>query len=162
MTIPRSVGQLHSYYNHKPSQYFHPYVCKPSSPLYPFGYGLSYTTFAYSNLSAIGEIRADGKGQVDVAVDIANTGDLDGVEIAQLYIRDEYSSLTRPVKELKDFKRVALKAGESKRVYFTLTPDKLAMLDADYRTVVEPGSFVVMVGSSSQDEDLLKIKINVK
>ena len=162
MTIPRSVGQLHSYYNHKPSQYFHPYVCKPSSPLYPFGYGLSYTTFAYSNLSATGEICADGKGQVDVAVDIANTGDLDGVEIAQLYIRDEYSSLTRPVKELKDFKRVALKAGESKRVHFTLTPDKLAMLDADYHTVVEPGSFVVMVGSSSQDEDLLKIKINVK
>ncbi len=162
ITIPRSAGQLHSYYDHKPSQYFHPYVCKPSSPLYPFGYGLSYTTFSYSNLIADGEIKADGRGKIDVAVDITNTGQHDGVEIAQLYIRDEYSTFTRPVKELKDFKRVELKAGESRKVCFTLTPEMLEMLDADYKRIIEPGDFVIMVGSSSRDEDLLRLRVSVK
>ena len=162
ITIPRAVGQIHCHYDHKPSQYFHPYACSSSEPLYPFGYGLSYTTYAYSKLTAEGEICAGGTGSIDVSVDVANTGSVDGEEIVQLYIRDVYSTFTRPVKELKDFKRVALKAGESKRVHFTLTPEMLAMLDADYHWVIEPGDFVVMVGSSSRDNDLLKIKINVK
>lgn len=162
ITIPRSVGQLRSYYDHKPSMYFHPYVCASSEPLYPFGYGLSYTTFAYSRLSLSGEINPDGGGQIDVAVTVANTGNSDGVEIVQLYIRDEYSTFTRPVKELKDFKRVDLKAGEAKCVHFTLTADKLAMLDSSFSPVVEPGSFVVMVGASSRDCDLLKSKFVVK
>ena len=142
--------------------YFHPYVCASSEPLYPFGYGLSYTTFAYSRLSLSGEINPDGGGQIDVAVTVANTGNSDGVEIVQLYIRDEYSTFTRPVKELKDFKRVDLKAGEAKCVHFTLTADKLAMLDSSFSPVVEPGSFVVMVGASSRDCDLLKSKFVVK
>ena len=161
VTIPRSVGQVQMIYNHKPSQYFHPYALTPSTPLYPFGYGLSYNRYEYSGMRVDRtEIPADGS--VKVYVDVKNTGKMAGDEIVQFYIRDRFSSVTRPVKELKDFARVPLKAGESKRVHFTLTPDKLAMLDADYRTVVEPGSFVVMVGSSSRDNDLLKIKINVK
>lgn len=162
ITIPHSVGQLRSYYDHKPSMYFHPYVCAPSEPLFPFGYGLSYTQYAYSNLSLSGEIDADGNGQIDVAVTVANTGKRDGVEIVQLYIRDEYSTFTRPVKELKDFARVELKAGGKKRVHFILTADKLAMLDGNFAPVVEPGGFVVMVGSSSRDCDLLKSRFVVK
>ncbi len=148
-------------YNHKPSMYFHPYVVTSSEPLYPFGYGLSYTTYKYDNLRlSSSEIAADGT--VEASVDITNTGDRDGVEIAQLYIRDVYSSVTRPVKELKDFARVSLKAGETKTVKFTITPDKLRFLDKKMKPVVEPGEFVVMVGASSADKDLLRASFNVK
>ncbi len=101
-------------------------------------------------------------GTVDVTVRVSNTGSRDGVEIVQLYIRDLYSSVTRPVKELKDFERVALKAGETKEVTFTITPDKLRFLDKNLRPVVEPGEFVVMVGPSSEDSRLLKKSFNVK
>ena len=93
---------------------------------------------------------------VEVSVKVTNTGQRDGVEIVQLYIRDKYSSVTRPVKELKDFARVALKAGESKVVTFTITPDKLAFYDKKMKWIVEPGEFVVMAGASSADESLLK------
>ncbi len=161
ITIPRSVGQIQMTYNHKPSMYFHPYVVTSSEPLYPFGYGLSYTTYKYDNLRLnASEIAADGT--VEASVDITNTGNRDGVEIAQLYIRDVYSSVTRPVKELKDFARVSLKAGETKTVKFTITPDKLRFLDKKMKPVVEPGEFVVMVGASSADKDLLRASFNVK
>ena len=154
MTIPRGSGQIGVYYNYKPSHYFHKYLDQNPYPLYHFGYGLSYTTFEYSDLSLSTEkISADGT--VDVEVTITNTGERDGVEIAQLYIRDCYSSVTRPVKELKDFARVELKAGESKLVKFTITPDKLQFYNADMQRIVEPGEFKVMVGSSSRDEDLM-------
>ncbi|MDR0893168.1 MAG: glycoside hydrolase family 3 C-terminal domain-containing protein [Mediterranea sp.] len=156
VTIPRSVGQLQMIYNHKPSQYFHPYAAgQPSTPLYAFGHGLSYTTFEYSDLKlSAKEIAPDGT--VEASVKITNTGSRDGVEIAQLYIRDVYSQVTRPVKELKDFARVPLKAGESKTVTFRITPDKLAFYDLQMKKIVEPGEFVVMIGASSEDGKLMK------
>lgn len=155
ITIPRSVGQLQMIYNHKPSQYFHPYAVKPSTPLWPFGYGLSYTTYKYDDLKLSAKEVSQNQN-VEVSVKVTNTGQRDGVEIVQLYIRDKYSSVTRPVKELKDFARVALKAGESKVVTFTITPDKLAFYDKKMKWIVEPGEFVVMAGASSADESLLK------
>ena len=161
MTMPRSSGQIQMIYNHKPSQYFHPYVVTPSTPLYPFGYGMSYTRYEYSNLVlSPGEMAADGS--LKVSVDVANTGKMAGCEIVQLYLRDRFSQVTRPVKELKDFARVELEPGESKTVEFVITPDKLQFLDKQMRPIVEPGEFIVMVGSSSADEDLLKASFWVK
>ncbi|MCD8183218.1 MAG: glycoside hydrolase family 3 C-terminal domain-containing protein [Bacteroides sp.] len=162
ITIPHSVGQLQMIYNHKPSQHFHPYAAgKPSTPLYPFGFGLSYTTYKYEDLKlAQKEIGKDGT--VDVSVKVTNTGERDGVEIVQLYIRDKFSCVTRPVKELKDFARVALKAGESKVVNFKITPDKLAFYDLKMKKTVEPGEFIVMVGASSDDKELLTETFAVK
>ena len=161
VTVPRSVGQLQMIYNHKPSQYFHPYALKPSTPLYPFGYGLSYTTYKYDDLK-LDKTKIGKDGNVNVSVKITNTGDRDGVEIAQLYIRDKFSCVTRPVKELKDFARITLKAGESKVVNFTITPDKLAFYDKKMNWQVEPGEFIVMVGASSDDTVLLKQSFWVK
>jgi beta-glucosidase len=161
ITIPRSVGQTQMTYNHKPSMYFHPYVVKPSTPLYPFGFGLSYTTYKYSNMHlSSNEIAPDGT--IDVSVDITNTGSRDGVEIAQMYIRDCFSCVSRPVKELKGFSRVSLKSGETKTVHFSITPDKLNFLDRKMQPIVEPGEFKVMVGASSDDKDLLTASFNVK
>ena len=153
VTMPRSAGQVQMIYNHKPSQYFHPYAVTPSTPLYPFGYGLSYTTYSYSDIWLDRtEIPADGT--VKVSVEIRNTGNIAGDEIVQMYIRDRFSSVTRPVKELKDFARIHLEPGETRTVEFSVTPDKLMFLDKDLRPVVEPGEFIVMVGPSSDDRDL--------
>ena len=161
ITIPRSVGQIQMIYNHKPSQYFHPYVITSSEPLYPFGYGLSYTNYKYDNMQLSDKEISKGEN-LEVSVDVTNTGKMDGTEIVQLYLRDKFSSVTRPVKELKDFTRVMLKAGETKTVHFTITPDKLTFLDKNLKPVVENGEFIVMVGSSSQDKDLLKQSFYVK
>ena len=153
VTMPRSAGQVQMIYNHKPSQYFHPYAVTPSTPLYPFGYGLSYTTYSYSDIWLDRtEIPADGT--VKVSVEIRNTGNIAGDEIVQMYLRDRFSSVTRPVKELKDFARIHLEPGETRTVEFSVTPDKLMFLDKDLRPVVEPGEFIVMVGPSSDDRDL--------
>lgn len=161
MTMPRSAGQISTWYNHKASAFFHPVVCGKSTPLYPFGYGLSYTTYKYSDLKlSASEMGKDGS--LKATVNITNTGTRDGVEIAQMYIRDCVSSVARPVKELKGFERVALKAGETKTVEFDITADKLSFLDIDMKPTVEPGEFEVMVGSSSDDKDLLKTKFEVK
>ncbi|MCI1681719.1 MAG: glycoside hydrolase family 3 C-terminal domain-containing protein [Bacteroides sp.] len=162
VTIPRSVGQIQMIYNHKPSQYFHPYAAgKPSTPLYPFGYGLSYTTYKYDELKLSAQ-EIGKEGSLDVSVRVTNTGQREGTEIVQLYIRDKFSCVTRPVKELKDFARVPLKAGESKVVNFTITPDKLAFYDIKMKKIVEPGEFIVMVGSSSDDKDLLMKTFTLK
>ncbi len=161
MTMPRSAGQISTWYNHKASAFFHPVVCGKSTPLYPFGYGLSYTTYKYSDL----RLSANNIGKdesVKATVTITNTGNRDGVEIAQMYIRDCVSSVARPVKELKGFERVALKAGESKEVSFTITPDRLAFYDIHMQKTVEPGEFEIMVGGSSEDAHLLKTKFEVK
>jgi beta-glucosidase len=160
MTMPRSAGQIQTVYNHKPSAFFHPVVCGTSEPLYPFGYGLSYTTYQYSDLHLSSSKISQGDSLV-ATVTITNKGNRDGVEIAQLYIHDEVSSVTRPVKMLKDFKRVALKAGESKQVSFNITPDKLAFYDLNMNYTVEPGDFSVLVGGSSRDADLQKATFSV-
>lgn len=161
MTMPRSAGQIQMIYNHKPSQYFHPYVVTPSTPLYPFGYGLSYTEYEYSDIRLSSEEMSDD-GTLNVSVTVSNVGETAGWEIVQLYIRDRYSSVTRPVKELKDFARIHLEPGESKVVEFTITPDKLMFLDKSMKPVVEPGEFIVMAGPSSSDEELLTASFQVK
>ena len=161
VTIPRSVGQTQMIYNHKPSQYFHPYAVTPSTPLYPFGYGLSYTSYEYSDLK-LDRTEIPTDGNVKVSVNVKNTGSMAGEEIVQLYIRDRFSQVTRPVKELKDFARIALAPGESRTVEFTVTPDKLEFLDKNLKPVVEPGEFIVMVGPSSDDRDLLTASFYVR
>ncbi len=160
MTMPRGVGQIQMIYNHKRSAYFHPVVCGSSEPLYPFGFGLSYTTYKYSEIMLDATSISKG-GSVKATVTITNTGTRDGVEIAQMYIHDKVSSATRPVKELKDFTRVAIKAGESKDVSFNITPDKLAFYDKDMNYTVEPGDFEVLIGGSSMDKDLKKATFTV-
>lgn len=161
ITIPRSSGQIQSIYNHKFTSKWFPYATGNSLPLYEFGYGLSYTTYAYANLK-LSEATITPDQNTEVTVDVTNTGKRDGEEIVQLYIRDEYSSATRPVKELKAFARVALKAGETKTVSFTLTPKMLAYFDADMNYGVEKGTFKIMVGTSSRDADLQSVQLTVK
>ena len=161
MTIPRCAGQSQMYYNYKPSHYRYKLQDMPNAPLYPFGFGLSYTTYEYSDLQ-LSKKEISNKENIEVSVTIKNTGARDGVEIAQLYIRDCYSQVTRPVKELKGFERVALKAGESKRITFTLTPEHLQYYNLAMERVVEPGTFKVMVGKSSYDKDLLTAEFEVK
>ncbi len=160
VTIPRHVGQIQMIYNHKPSQYFHNYDDGDISPLYRFGYGLSYTQFEFSK-PTLSKATIGKSDSVEVSFTLTNVGKRDGTEVAQLYIRDLYSSVTRPVKELKDFARVELKAGESREVKFTITPDKLSMFNKAMEYVVEAGEFEIMVGSSSADEDLQKVVLNV-
>ncbi|MBR1962377.1 MAG: glycoside hydrolase family 3 C-terminal domain-containing protein [Alistipes sp.] len=161
ITFPRSSGQIQMYYNHKPSHYRYKLQDLPNKPLYHFGHGLSYTTYEYSDLQlSKSEIAANEN--IEASVTVKNTGKRDGVEIAQLYIRDCISDVTRPVKELKGFERVALKAGESKRITFTLTPEHLRYYNLDMERVVEPGAFKVMVGASSSDKDLLTAEFVVK
>ncbi|MBQ9671745.1 MAG: glycoside hydrolase family 3 C-terminal domain-containing protein [Prevotella sp.] len=158
MTLPRSVGQAAVYYNHKASAYFHPVVCGPSEPLFPFGFGLSYTTYAYSRLSA----EVADNNQIVVKVTVKNLGTVAGTEIVQLYVHDQVSSVARPVKELKDFCRVALAAGEEREVVFRLPVSALAFYDAQMRYTVEPGLYDILVGGSSRDCDLLKTTIEIK
>ena len=161
ITIPRSVGQIQSYYNHKAMHYYHPYRVTSSRPLWNFGYGLSYTSYEYSDMH-LSSNHMDVDGSVKAYVTVTNTGKMDGEEVVQLYIRDMVSQVARPIKELKDFMRVSLKAGESRTVEFTVTPDKLAFCGLDMQYVVEPGDFAVMIGPSSADEDLMHEKLTVR
>ena len=160
LTVPRSVGQLQMIYNHKPSQYFHKYAFEKNTPLYSFGYGLSYTKFNYSKPKLL-NTNFDTNSIIKVQVDVTNTGDMDGDEVVQLYIRDKVSSVTRPVKELKGYKRVHLKVGETKNVIFEITPESLAFYDIDMNYVVEPGSFNIMTGSSSHFKSLKTIELTI-
>ncbi|MBN2103404.1 glycoside hydrolase family 3 C-terminal domain-containing protein [bacterium] len=158
VTFPRSVGQLPCYYNKKPSDFRH-YILSDSSPLYPFGFGLSYTQFEYRNL----EISPKVIGQDEpaaVTVKVTNTGDKAGDEIVQLYIHDLISLPTRPVKELKDFTRVHLDPGETKTVHFRLTSDKLEAFDMNMERSVPSGDFAIMVGRSSVE--FLSDTLNVR
>lgn len=150
ITFPRAASQLPLVYNHKPSGRGYDYTFMSAVPLFPFGHGLSYTQFEYSNLRFSGKtIRPDGT--VTVSVDVRNTGKVKGDEVVQLYLRDVVGSVSRPVKELKGFRRVTLEPGESRSVTFTLAPEELKMLDEKMHWVVEPGEFLVMIGSSSED-----------
>jgi beta-glucosidase len=157
VTVPRSVGQLPAYYNYKPSKEYwiasgwgRRYVDMPGTPLYDFGYGLSYTKFDYANLR-ISPTVTGTQGEVEVAADVRNSGGRAGEEVVQLYIRDEIASVSRPVKELRGFEKVALQPGETRTVRFKLTRKDLTILDRSLKPVVEPGVFKVMVGHSSGD-----------
>lgn len=160
MTFPRNVGQVPIYYNRKntgrpylgptdPEQkYKSRYIDVDNSPLYPFGYGLSYTKFTYSNLK-LSSATLNGKGKLKVSVDVANTGNYDGEEVVQLYVKDVVGSVTRPVKELKGFNKIMLKKGEKKTVEFDITADDLRFYNIDMKFVAEPGDFEVTVGGDS-------------
>jgi beta-glucosidase len=160
VTFPRHVGQLPIFYNHKPSgmksHWYGDYVSEKAAPLYPFGHGLSYTTFEYSDLAInrkppTGMIKAAGGETVDVSLKITNTGGVPGDEVVQLYICDEVASVPRPMKELKGYARLKLEPGASKTVTFGLPVDQLAFYDAELNLVLEPGWILVMAGSSSAD-----------
>jgi beta-glucosidase len=158
VTFPRTVGQVPMYYNYmntgRPpeaeNRYTSKYFDMPWTPLFPFGYGLSYTKFKITNLQ-LSASRIDANGKLTVSVEVENTGARAGDEVVQLYIRDPVASMTRPVKELKGFQRVALQPGQKRRVEFVLDREHLGFWNREMRYVVEPGEFRLMVGSSSAD-----------
>ncbi|MBS3783089.1 MAG: glycoside hydrolase family 3 C-terminal domain-containing protein [Anaerolineae bacterium] len=161
ISFPYHVGQQPVYYNLIPGWHGEPkYVDLPGGPLFPFGYGLSYTRFAYDNLELASHALTEGE-TLHVAVDVENVGDRAGVEIVQLYVNDRFSSVTTPLKELKGFARVELAPGERRTVELELRYEQLALVNAELETVVEAGTFEVMVGGSSRDEDLLSDSFDV-
>ena len=157
VTVLRNVGQIPGYYYQKPSAR-RGYLFSTTEPLFPFGHGLSYTAFSYRNLKVTpARIRRDGSAVV--SVEVTNTGSRAGDEVAQMYIRDEVSSVTQPVKQLKGFERIHLKPGETKAVEFRITLDKLSFLDLTMQRVVEPGTFQIMVGGSSARTASVKLEV---
>lgn len=159
ISVPRSVGHLPVFYNHKPSAR-RGYLFDEVSPLFAFGYGLSYTAFSFGK-PRLAKTRLRPGDSTRVSVEVANTGKRAGAEVVQMYIRDAVSSVTRPVKELKGFAKVHLLPGESKTVSIDITPDSLAFHGIDMRYAVEPGEFLIMIGSSSRDEDLQTVILTV-
>jgi beta-glucosidase len=157
ITVPRSVGQLPDYYYSKPTAK-RGYLFADKSPLFPFGFGLSYTTFKYSNLR-MARASITPTGTTSVSVDVTNTGTRAGDEVVQMYIRDDVSSVTRPVKELRGFERISLKPGETKTVSFTIGPEALQFYNREMKRVVEPGTFTVMVGPNSADVQSTKFAV---
>lgn len=160
ITFPRSVGQIPTYYNHltigrpftpgKPGNYTSQYFDDTTGPLYPFGYGLSYTDFSLSEM-ALSSTTLNKTGKLDASVTVKNTGQRDGETVVQLYIQDVTGSMIRPIKELKNFQKVMLKAGEQKVVHFTITEDDLKFFNAQLKYAAEPGKFNVQIGLDSQD-----------
>jgi beta-glucosidase len=159
ITVPRSVGQLPAYYNYKPSKSYwidggwthdKGYVDMPGTPLYPFGYGLSYTHFQYSNIR-VDPPHIGTEGNAHVSVDVENSGKRTGVETVQLFLHERFAPVSTPVKQLRGFERVAIEPGQKKTVSFTLTPEDLKLLDRDMRWIVAPGTFDVMIGKSSAE-----------
>ncbi len=161
MTFPRNVGQVPLYYNYKntgrpnlpgpDSVFWSHYNDEENTPLYPFGYGLSYSTFKYSNLSITNNFEKNSK--IEITIDVKNTGAIEGKEVVQLYIRDKYASITRPVKELKGFELLNLKAGETKAAKFKLTEKELGFYDNEGKWILEKGEFEVYVGTNSQTQN---------
>ncbi len=159
VTFPRSVGQIPTYYNHlsigrpftpgKPGNYTSQYFDDTTGPLFPFGYGLSYTTFALSDM-ALSSTTLNASGKLDASVMVKNTGKRDGETVVQLYIQDVTGSMIRPVKELKNFQKIMLKAGEQKVVHFTITEEDLKFYNAQLKYAAEPGKFNVQIGLDSQ------------
>ena len=149
VTFPRSVGQLPASYDHKPSRFLN-YTQTDSSPLYPFGFGLSYGNFDYKNLQVI-PAKIAPNGSARVTVEVTNSGTVKADEMVQLYLHAVTSLPTRPVKELKDFVRITLNPGETRTVTFELTPDKLEAFDLNMKRTVPPGRFEILVGKSSMD-----------
>lgn len=160
LTFPRSVGQLRMVYNHKPAQYFKQYAFEKNTPLYPFGYGMSYSNFNYADLEV--EQTAEGEAsKIILSVTIENTSAVDGEEIVQVYFRDKVSSVTRPVKELAAYQRVLIESGTIKKVYFEIPIERLAFYDINMERCVEAGAFEIMVGASSDSKELLRKTIQV-
>lgn len=159
ISIPRSVGQLPIYYNHKPSAQSLPYVTESNTPLYDFGFGLSYTNFSYSDLE-LSSPEMKRVSFVIASVTVTNNGAIKGDEIVQLYIHQKISTVSRPIKELKNFKRITLNAGESKKVSFRIDASTLAFWTKDMKYDVEPGNFEIMIGTSSNS--LLKVPLSVE
>lgn len=154
ITFPRHVGQVPVFYSHKPSgmrsNWYGDYVSEKATPLYPFGHGLSFTSFEYSDLS-INKRQVTGGEGVDISLKVLNNGSVAGDEVVQLYIRDEFATTPRPVKELKGYARLTLQPGETRTVTFHLPADQLAFYDEDLHLILEPGKIDVMIGSSSED-----------
>ncbi|MFP3537932.1 beta-glucosidase BglX [Pseudomonas sp. SIMBA_021] len=160
ITFPRSVGQIPTYYNHltigrpftpgKPGNYTSQYFDDTTGPLFPFGYGLSYTSFSLSDM-ALSSTTLNKSGKLDASVTVKNTGKRDGETVVQLYIQDVAGSMIRPIKELKNFQKVKLKAGEEKAIHFTITEDDLKFYNAQLKYAAEPGDFNVQIGLDSQD-----------
>ncbi|WP_420992539.1 beta-glucosidase BglX [Cupriavidus sp. 30B13] len=159
ISFPRSIGQIPTYYNHprigrpfvpgKPANYTSQYFEEPNGPLYPFGYGLSYTDFSVSGLT-LSSRTLPRNGRIDASVTVKNTGQRDGETVVQLYLQDVAASVVRPVKELKDFRKIMLRAGEERVVHFTIDEEKLKFFNAALEYVVEPGDFNVQVGLDSE------------
>jgi beta-glucosidase len=173
MSFPRSEGQIPVFYNEKStgrpfdpnSKWTSKYIDEPNSPQWPFGYGLSYTTFAYANLNATPEtattrgIPAGKQIKIRVNVQVTNTGKVAGEEVVQLYIRDVVASTTRPVKALKGFQKVMLSPGETKKITFNLTADDLSFYRSDNTFGMEPGAFDVMVGGNSSEVKMVRVNV---
>ncbi len=157
ITFPRSVGDLPAYYDHKPSAN-RSYLFGTRQPLFPFGYGLSYTSFRFENLRVEPKQIGVG-GTATVSVEVTNTGSREGDEVPQLYVHQKVASVTRPVLELRGFQRIRLKPGEKKTVEFRITPDVLSMLDVDMHRVVEPGIFELLVGPSSAQTTMVPLAV---
>lgn len=168
-TFPRSVGQIPLYYNHyitgRPAsdngfeKYRSNYLDEKNAPLYPFGYGLSYTSFSYGDIQ-LSSTSMDNQGEIRASVSVTNTGKHIGKETVQLYIHDLVASITRPVKELKAFEKITLNPGETQTVTFSITPDMLKFYNSDLEYVLEPGEFEVMIGTNSQDLNGAKFSLN--
>lgn len=167
VTVPRNVGQVPIYHAHrntgrppaKDNKYTSKYIDVPWTPLYPFGHGLGYTTFRYDAPTVSRATLAPGDLAQQVSVRVTNTGNRTGTEVVQLYLRDDVASVTRPVRELRGFRRVELQPGESRTVTFELGSDDLALYDADMRRVVEPGTFTVFAGGSSEAEQSVAFEV---
>ena len=160
MTTARSVGQLTMVYNHKPTNYIHKYAFEKTKPLYRFGFGLSYTTFSISK-PTLSTTKWDGTGKVIVEVEVKNIGQREGMETVQLYIRDLFSSVTRPVLELKGYKKVNVAPGETKRLSFSLVLDDFAFYDREMKYKAEEGKFNILVGNSANLSKLKKTTIEL-
>lgn len=170
VSMPRNVGQIPLYYNHLSTgrpphqpwtgfqQYISNYVDSPNTPLYPFGFGMSYTTFAYSDFE-LSATEMDMDGKIRASVTVTNTGDRAGDEIVQFYTRDLVGSISRPVQELKHFERISLRPGESRTVFFDITADDLKFYNYNLDYVAEPGEFLIMAGPSSTNVTTLKFTL---
>lgn len=159
ISFPRSVGHIPAYYNHKPNDR-RGYLFDDISPLFVFGFGLSYTTFEYSNIK-LEETEINVNDSTSITIQVKNSGNHAGHEIVQMYIRDCVSSVTRPLKELKGFQKIYLQPDEIQTVTFEISPETLSFWDAEMNFVIEPGEFEIMIGSSSRDIDLQKLILNV-
>lgn len=169
VSMPRNTGQLPLYYNHLQTgrpvpddvpfrKYQNNYLDTPNGALYPFGYGLSYTTFSYSNLTLTDSVMTKN-GNVKATITVSNTGNREADEIVQLYIRDLVASISRPVKELRDFQRIHLRAGESRTVSFDINAETLSFYNSSLEKVVEPGDFTIMIGGNSSDLMAAKLRV---